>query len=125
MAAHTPEELVEQFAYHEMAQRECLKRGDSIAGNRHARARSAVFEELVTRYGDEGRDALAALLRHSEPGVRAMAAAYLLRYKHREAMEVLREVAASGPSFSAFCAQQAMKRWEEGEWQLDPDPKRL
>jgi hypothetical protein len=48
-----------------------------------------------------------------------MAAVYLLRYKTREALEVLRKEAA-GVGLVAFGAQQAIKRWEEGTWKLDP-----
>jgi len=48
-----------------------------------------------------------------------MAAAHLLRYRTDEAKAVLHE-AAGGEGMIPFCAQQALKRWEEGTWALDP-----
>lgn len=51
--------------------------------------------------------------------VRVMAAAHLLRYRTAEARAVLEE-AAKGTGLVPFGAQQALKRWEEGTWALDP-----
>lgn|GEM_PF-3435773 len=49
-----------------------------------------------------------------------MAAAHLLRYRTDEAKAVLEE-AAKGQGLIPFGAQQALKRWEEGTWALDPE----
>jgi hypothetical protein len=48
-----------------------------------------------------------------------MAAAFLLRHRHEEARRVLEDL-AHGEGFVAFEASEALKRWEEGTWQLDP-----
>lgn len=48
-----------------------------------------------------------------------MAAAFLLRYRTTEALHVLRE-AAKGSGLIAFEASEAIKRWEERTWELDP-----
>lgn len=87
-------------------------------GNRHARRYIEAFASLRA-IGDEGRDALAGLLDHPSPHVRAMAACHLLRYKTREALAVLQEVAQLR-STAAGGASQCIQRWKEGTWQLDP-----
>jgi hypothetical protein len=52
--------------------------------------------------------------------VRVTAAAFLLRYRTAEAKAVLEE-AAKGEEMVPFEAQQALLRWEEGTWALDPE----
>ncbi len=49
-----------------------------------------------------------------------MAATYLLRYRTAEAKAILEE-AAKGQGLVAFEAGEALKRWEEGVWALDPE----
>jgi len=51
--------------------------------------------------------------------VRVSAAAFLLRHRTEESKAVLEE-AARGTGMVPFEAQQALKRWEEGTWALDP-----
>jgi hypothetical protein len=113
-----PKALVAQFADDVAQQTEAIKRGDYKAGNRHAKRYIASFGKL-REIGDPGRDALCALLAHERPDVRVTAAAYLLRYRTSDALEVLRE-AAKGSGMIAFEASEAMKRWEEKSWALDP-----
>lgn len=52
--------------------------------------------------------------------VRTAAATYLLRYRTAEAKAVLEE-AAKGEGLIPFEAQEALKRWAEGAWSLDPE----
>src|SRR5512132_213767 len=111
------EDLVWQFAEAVVAQDACIERGDAKTGNKHARRQFAAFHKLRSM-GDSGREALAVLLRDPRPNVRAMAAAFLLRYKTADALAVLRE-AAKGTGLIAFESGEAIKRWEEGTWQLD------
>jgi len=112
-------DLVRRFAEAVVAQDACLERGNAKAGNRHARQQFATFRELRAM-GDSGREALAVLLRDPRPNVRTTAAAFLLRYKTAEALAVLRE-AAQGSGIVAFESGEAIKRWEEGTWSLDPE----
>ena len=49
-----------------------------------------------------------------------MAAAYLLRYCTDEALELLRNIAASDEGFASAVAPYTIKGWEEGDWHLDP-----
>ena len=112
------QELVNEFATSVIAQTEAIRLGDHKSGNRVARRYIAAFEKLRA-YGDVGRDSLASLLTHESADVRTMSAAFLLRHKTGEALDVLR-AAAAGDGIIAFEASEAIKRWEEGTWSLDP-----
>jgi hypothetical protein len=113
------EELVREFADCVTAQSEAIAKSDPNLGNKFAKRYIAAFDKLRS-VGDEGRDAFAALLTHNRADVRVMAAAYLLRYQHDQATAVLEaEAKAKGPV--AFGAAQALQRWKEGTWALDPE----
>ena|ERR1043165_8706315 len=116
---NTAADLVRQFAEAVVSQDTCLERGDAATGNRHARRQFDAFRKLRAM-GDNGREALAELFRDPRPNVRTSAAAFLLRYKTADALAVLRE-ASKGTGLIAFEASEAIKRWEEGTWQLDPE----
>lgn len=109
---------VDDFAESVIRQTEAIGRGDHRTGNKHAKRRIAIFQKL-RMLGDVGRDAMLPLLKHPSSDVRTMAAAYLLRYRTREALDVLRKEAA-GQGLIAFESSEAIKRWEEGTWTLDP-----
>lgn len=112
------EKLVNQFAEAVAKQTDAIWAGDARTGNKHANRQLAIFRKLRA-VGNEGRDALAVLLRHERPDVRIRAAVFLLRHRTSEAIAVLTEV-AKGTSLTAFGAQQALERWKEGTWKLDP-----
>ncbi|WNG16674.1 DUF2019 domain-containing protein [Cystobacter fuscus] len=118
MALTSLEKLVEDFARNVEAQTAAIWRGDAKTGNKHADRCLAAFDRLCA-HGDAGRDALAALFAHSNMDVRTTAAAFLLRYRTAEAKAILEE-AAKGEGLVAFASSQALKRWEEGTWALDP-----
>jgi hypothetical protein len=111
-------ELVDEFAKHCLAQRAALDRDDVAVANRHHHRSIAAWHALIDEYGDAGRDGLATLFRHPSTEVRTSAAAFLLRYKTKEATRVLEEAKAAGN----FGAEQALERWREGAWSLDPAP---
>jgi Domain of unknown function (DUF2019) len=110
--------LVKEFADCVAAQSEAMARNDPGAGNRYAKRYIAAFEKLRPQEG--GRDALAVLLADDRAPVRVMAAAYLLRHSGANARAVL-EREAGGKGLIAFGAAQALKRWDEGSWALDPE----
>jgi Domain of unknown function (DUF2019) len=112
------EKLVEAFAYHVQAQNEEIFKGDARTGNKHAKKALAAFMQLRS-HGDAGRDALAGLFSHPRMDVRVMAAVFLLRHRTVEAKAILKE-AAKGQGLVPFGASEALKRWEEGTWALDP-----
>lgn len=111
--------LVHEFATRVLAQDDATRIGHTRKGNEHASACVAAFKALC-EYGDAGRDALAWLFAHSSADVRVSAAAFLLRHRHAEARAVLEEE-SGGPGLAGFCAEQCLKRWEEGAWHLDPE----
>jgi len=107
--------LVEAFA------KSIVKRDRSETapeGNRHAETCLAAFEQLTQRFGDRGREALARLFTHSWPRVRVVAAAFLLRYKHAEAMQLLEEMSKE-PGMIGFGAERSIYNWNNGYWELD------
>ena len=113
------EKLVEEFAENVAAQTNAVFRGDAKTGNKHANRYIAAFKKLRA-HGNAGRDALASLFTHPNPDVRTTAAAFLLRYRTVEAKAILEE-AARGEGIVAFESSEALKRWEEGTWALDPE----
>jgi hypothetical protein len=112
------EKLVTEFA--EKSQRRPMPSATEIqkTGNKHAKRYIRAVGALQ-KLGNQGRQALVPLLSDRRDDVRAMAAAFLLRYRHREARGVLEEL-ARGKGFVAFSATETLKRWDEGTWQLDP-----
>jgi len=112
------EKLIQQFADNVVAQTDAIRRGNARTGNQHAKRYIRAIKTLQS-FGDQGRDALVPLMHEGRDDVRAMAAAFLLRHRHEEARRVLEDL-AHGEGFVAFEASEALKRWEEGTWQLDP-----
>jgi hypothetical protein len=112
------EELVEAFAHHVQAQTQEIFKGDAKTGNKYAKKAFATFQKLRS-HGDAGRDALAVLFKHPSMDVRTAAATLLLRHRTAEARAILEE-AAQGKGLIPFEASEALKRWEEGTWALDP-----
>jgi len=110
--------FVEEFANCVMAQDEAIALGNSTAGNEFARRYVAAFD-TIRSYGNSGRDALACLLEDTRPSVKVMAAAFLLRHCGPKAIQIL-ESEARGQGLVAFGAAQALRRWKEGTWSLDP-----
>lgn len=112
------EKWVDRFAASVIDQHDAILKGDRRASRKSADDCITAFRK-VREAGERGRDALAQLFAHPRPDVRAAAAGFLLRHKTAEALEVLRGV-ATGEGLAAFEAQEALKRWAEGTWALDP-----
>lgn len=111
--------LVREFANCVAAQSEAINNGDSTMSNKFAKRYVSAFDKLRS-LGDEGRNALVVLLCDQRADVRVMAAAYLLRHSEHMASAVLKTEAA-GKGRVAFGAAQALQRWKEGTWALDPE----
>jgi hypothetical protein len=112
------EALVEEFARCVELQHEAVLAGDPLTGNKYAKRYIAAFHRLRAA-GDDGRNALATLLSDQRAAVRVMAATFLLRHCGETARRVL-EAEATKDGLFAFGAEQALRRWEEGTWMLDP-----
>lgn len=115
------EHWVKQFAESAAANTDAIMvHSNAKLANKHTDRMVAAFNKLKSA-GNNGRDALMALFQHERMDVRTAAAAFLLRYRTAEAKAVLEE-AAKGRGLVPFEAQECLKRWEEGTWELDPDP---
>lgn len=111
--------LVSMFAENAIAQKHAIMAGNARLSNKCANKCLSSFVALRT-LGNEGREALSTLFNHEQPAVRSMSAAFLLRYKTNEALQIL-EAMAHGQGLVAFEARETIKRWNEGAWNLDPE----
>ncbi|HET9235419.1 MAG TPA: hypothetical protein VFP10_14895 [Candidatus Eisenbacteria bacterium] len=111
--------LVSVFRENVIAQTDAIG-NEGRSGNVFAGKRTRAFAKLREQFGDSGRDALAVLMTDVRPDVRVTAAVYMLRYRHQEAIAVLRKAAAK-ESMVGFEAGEAIKRWNEGVWSVDPE----
>jgi len=108
-------EIVAQFAHAVFAQAAAR---DAKTANKWVKKYLAAFDALCA-HGDSGREALTALFEHRDPAVRIASAAFLLRFAEERATRVLEEESRrQGPT--AFRAAQALARWRDGSWDLDP-----
>jgi hypothetical protein len=112
------EDLVKAFADSVLAQSRALARNDFKSGNEFAKRYIHAFKQLRSR-GDDGRNALSKLLNDDHAEVRTMAATFLLRHCEVRANAVLM-AEAKGTGMVAFEAAQALQRWQDGTWSLDP-----
>ena len=112
------DQLVKEFGDCVSAQSKHIEQGDADTGNTYTQRYLSAFQKLRS-HGDAGREALCALLEDKRTDVRVMAASFLLRYSEEKAKAVL-AAACSGTGLIAFGAQQALGRWEDGTWALDP-----
>ena len=111
--------LVARFEQNVIAQTECFRRGDTRQANIHARRYIRAFDG-IRKIGDEGREALAELLKHERDDVQVMAASFLLRYRTDECKKVLKRIAEENHGILSFGASQALERWNDKTWELDP-----
>ena len=96
---------------------EAVMAGDS----KQARKQSKILVkkwESICEIGYEAKEVLAQQLHHPNPSARSAVAAFLLKFRHEEAMAVLKEL-AKGDGLVPFQCQEAIKRWEEGTWSLE------
>lgn len=99
-----------------------ISKGDPKNSNISAHRYIKDYVALIQYYGNQGRDLISKLLYDNDDGVRLMTASFLLRYKTKESIKVLTEL-SKGTGILSFDANEALKRWKEGNWDLDPlDP---
>ena len=85
--------------------------------NLEAKKLQQIFLELIVG-GQMAREALLKLVDSEESGVSLMAAVYSLKYNPEKSLKTLKTL-EKRPGFIGFQAEQAIKRWEEGSWQLE------
>jgi hypothetical protein len=112
----TSEQLTVAFAEAVIAQDRCIEKGDPRAGNRYAKAYIAAGKQLLAG-GEAAIEVFCSLLRHPSPGVRAEAAAFLLKSRTEQAVAALRPI-AQGKGVAALGAQMTLERYERGELEI-------
>ena len=106
--------LVRRFAVAAQAHQAALEDMDEDRANTHARVISGLHAAII-REGDDGREALLALLGSENQVVAGMAAVFSLRYNPSRSLETLR-ILADKEGLLGFRASVALERWESGEW---------
>jgi glycine cleavage system aminomethyltransferase T len=96
--------------------RETLE-GTAKKVNVQAKRITHTFHQIIVK-GEVARKALLQLTKSEDIAVAKMAAVFSLKYATEEATVVLRGI-AQRPDLLGFEAKQALKRWEEGTWQLE------
>jgi hypothetical protein len=109
-------DLVEVFASAVIAQNQCISEGDAKTGNRHAERYIKAARSLLAA-GADSITRFAGLLQHTDPGVRVMAAAFLLKDRTAEAVAALRPL-ADGEGIVALGARMTLARYEEGDLEI-------
>ncbi len=109
--------LAEELAHSAIEQDEAILAGDIQASRRYGNRLVSRWQR-IQRLGDAAKEELSKFLDHPNASARLAAAAFLLKFKHDEAMAVLRDL-AKGEGLVSFSAQECIKRWEEGTWDLD------
>ncbi len=109
-------ELVEEFAGAAEEHFEAVEAMNEEQANLQAERLAQLFKEIVQQ-GEEGREALLALVDSKNRAVAGMAAVYSLRYSPARCEALLKQL-ASQPGLLGFRAGAALQRWTEGDWQI-------
>lgn len=111
------DDLIKDFA--DAARRHYVStmQGDFRTTNSEAQRTAAIFDQ-IRKLGDNAREALLRLALNSEPEVAVRAAVFSLKYNPGLALKVLGRLSMI-KGMVGFQAQEAIKRWKEGEWQLE------
>jgi hypothetical protein len=109
-------QLVESFI-NAAIKHQVLSLKDWKTANREAKELQRIFLELKS-IGRPGREALLALVKSEKPSVALMASVYSLKYDTKKSMKTLKSLAKEA-DFIGFQAEQAIKRWEEGTWNIE------
>ena len=110
-------ELVEEFAGAAEVHFEAIEALDEALANRQAARLAQLYKDIVLQ-GEEGREALLALIDSKNRAVAGMAAVYSLRYSPARCEALLKQLACQ-PGLLGFRAGAALQRWAEGDWPLE------
>lgn len=109
--------LIADFVATTKKHHEATKQGHWQETNKYAKHISRIFREIA-KIGDIARQALLEEVDNNDLVVASMAATYSLKYATERSLAALRRIARE-PGVIGFGAQQALMRWEEGDWQLE------
>jgi hypothetical protein len=89
---------------------------NSAAANRAAREMAIAYREL-TKLGPQAREKLLELIESDDPRISINAACYSLKFNPEKSLAAL-ETLKKQPGTIGFEAEQAIMRWEEGNWNV-------
>ena len=111
-------ELVLSFAQAAAYHYEATQAGRRRDINRAADTLDSVYRRIKS-YGDVGKTALLKLLDSENLAVSSMAAAYCMHFAPQECKRVFERV-VKDPGILGLEAKYALKRFEDGSWQIEP-----
>ena len=103
-------EYVDNLERHLLAQRERR----FVDGNKYVDKAYRATKALRHEFGQEGRDALLALLDHPDSGIRSNAASDSLDFAPELAVRVLEEIENANQPFEGMAAHYCLKEWRAG-----------
>jgi hypothetical protein len=89
---------------------------NSAAANRAAREMATIYSEL-SKLGSQAREKLLELVEDDDPRISINAACYSLKFNPEKSLAALRKLKTQ-PGIIGFEAEQAIMRWEEGNWDV-------
>ena len=92
--------------------------GNSRSANAQVKRMNKAFME-ITLLGDNAREALLRQIDNKDNAVALMVATYSLKYSPKKALSTLERLAKNDTGIIGFGAEQAIQRWNEGEWHLE------
>ncbi len=117
MTEKTVEELIIKFTKAAKSHYEASLAGNWRTANKEAaNIRKTIM--LLRNLGENGKKALLAQTDNQDLPVAAMAASFSLKYATEKSISVLSRIAKE-PGLVGFEAEQALHRWNEGEWHLE------
>ena len=90
---------------------------DSSKANPLFKTLHAIYKQL--RENQAGRDAITAMMKDANPGVRVSAASHSLAWAAGPAMAALEEMEKTGPGLYRVTAKYTLKAFREGKLNLD------
>lgn len=110
-------DLTKQFEESARKHYAATMQGDYRAVSREAKKTEKIFLR-IRELGPSAREALLQLALASEPEVAVRAAAYSLKYSPEQSLQILSQI-SKDRGMLGFGAEQAIKRWKSGEWNLE------
>lgn len=117
MTEKNMDDLIAKFTQAAKNHYEASLNGDWRTANKEA----ATIRKTVSKLGSlgvSGKEALLAQTDSQDFSVASMAAVYSLKYATEKSISVLARIAKE-PGLLGFEAEQALQRWNEGEWHLE------
>lgn len=109
--------LVEGFCSYAVLATGAVEAGKGNEAAKYDKEINKIWTIIRDEYKDDGVRALSEMLKDKRAEARVIAAVYLMRYNTDECIRVLKaEVGKKG--MLSFQAEQAIKTWERGDWEL-------